>query len=475
MVIATADEPADGQRCLEATLDDGLMRLLAVLRVAVGWLALITACVVLVGGWVLGADPLKGIVPGFSTMKVNTAIGIGCLGAALAVSGTVRRYRRTLNTMAGIGLSIGLLTLAEYLFHWNAGIDQLWIRDVAIPPSGDPGRPAAATAVMIALLGAALLCAGQPGLTRAKTVTALVTLVTSWATLNGYIFGSQALREVPFLNSVALHTAILLLLLSLGALSLEPVSWPIRTVLARGTGGIICRWLLPTAVLAPPVLGWLLTRQGSLDFFPPQFDWALYSAISTLVSAWLIVTLAHRITVVDAERQSATELSRHDALTGLANRRAFDAFLRESFQLSRRYTHPAALVLLDIDHFKSYNDAFGHSAGDALLKSLSVILSSLVRETDLVARLGGEEFGIVLPETDVAGARKLAERVRAEVEQATQFRRRVTVSVGVSTLADAMQVPSDLIEDCDAALYRAKSGGRNLVCVSGSCVQGSTL
>ena len=464
MVIATTDESPDG-------LDDGLLRLLAVLRGAVGWLALTTACVVLVGGWVLGADPLKGILPGFSTMKVNTAIGIGCLGAALAAPGSFRRYRGIATTTASIALSIGLLTLAEYVFHWNAGIDQLWIMDVATPPSADPGRPAAATAVMTALLGAALLCAGQPALIRAKTVTALITLVISWAILNSYIFGSQALKEVPLLNSVALHTATLMLLLSLGVLTLEPVSWPIRTILARGTGGIICRWLLPTAILAPPVLGWLLTRQGSLDFFPAQFDWALYSAISTLGSVWLIVTLAHRITVVDAERQSATELSRHDALTGLANRRAFDAFLHESFQLSRRHAHPAALLLLDIDHFKSYNDAFGHTAGDALLKTLSVILSSLVRETDLVARLGGEEFGIVLPETNMEGARKLAERVRAEVEQAAQFRRRVTVSVGVSTLTNEMQIPSDLIEDCDSALYRAKSGGRNLVCVSGSCLQ----
>lgn len=138
------------------------------------------------------------------------------------------------------------------------------------------------------------------------------------------------------------------------------------------------------------------------------------------------MTLAHRITVIDAERQSATELSRHDPLTGLANRRAFDAFLLASFNLSRRHGHALALLSIDIDHFKSYNDAFGHPAGDALLKDLSIILSSHARETDLVARLGGEEFGIILPETDAEGARVLAERVRAEVEQATQFRRPLT-------------------------------------------------
>ena len=448
--------------------DGGIFRLLAVLRTGAGWVALTTACMVLIGGWVMGADSLRSVLPGFSTMKVNTAIGIGCLGAALAAGGSGRGQRRIADSAAAVAVLIGLVTLAEYVFHWKAGIDQLWIKDVATPPGAHPGRPAAATALMITLLGAAQLCSGWPALTRGKTVAALITSVISWAALNAYIFGAQVLREVPPLSSVALHTAALTLLLSLGVLAAEPVSWPMRTILARGTGGIICRWLLPPAILAPPLLGWLLTRHGPLDFFPAQFDWALYSAVSTLGSVWLIVTLAHRITVIDAERESARELSRHDPLTGVANRRAFDAFLLESFKLARRHAHPMALLSLDIDHFKSYNDAFGHPAGDALLKDLSGILCSLVRETDLVARLGGEEFGIVLPETNAEGARKLAERVRTGVEHADRFRRQVTVSVGVSSLTDRMQVPSDLIEDCDSALYRAKGGGRNLVCVSGS-------
>lgn len=448
-------------------LDSGSLRLLAVLGVAVGCVALTTTCVVLIGGWVVGVDALKGVPPGFSTMKVNTAIGIGCLGAALVVAHADRRYSRIADTAASVAALIGLATLAEYAFHWEAGIDQLWIRDLATPPSAHPGRPAPATALMIALLGVALLCRGRAALAQAKTAAALTASVIAWAALNGYIFGARALQEVPALSSVALHTAILTLLLSLGALAMEPVSPPLRTVLGRGTGGIICRWLLPAAILVPPLLGWFIIRQRSLDFFPTDFGWALYSASTTLGSVWLILTLAHRITIIDAERQSATRLSRHDPLTGLANRRAFDSFLLENLNLSRRHGHALALLMVDIDDFKSYNDIFGHPAGDALLKSLSAVLSSLARETDLVARLGGDEFGIVLPETDAAGARVLAERVRAAVEGSTQCRRQVTVSVGVTTLSDKMREPPDLIGDCDSALYRAKSGGRNLVCVGG--------
>ncbi len=461
------DDRAIGQHDLRATeLDSGSLRLLAVLCIAVGCVALVAACLVLVGGWIVGVDALKRVLPGFSTMKFNTAMGIGCLGAALALTQADTRYRRIGDTAASVAVLIGLATLAEYTFHWDAGIDQLWIKDVATQPSAYPGRPAVATAVMITLLAVALLCAGRPALARAKTAAALISAAISWAPLNGYVFGPQALAEVPFVSSVALHTATLALLLSLGALAAKPVSWPVPAVLARDSGGVICRWLLPAAILAPPFLGWFLTRRGALDVFPTLFDWTLYSAFSTLGAVWLILTLAHRITVIDAERRSAAELSRHDPLTGLANRRAFDSFLFESFNLSRRHGHALALLLIDIDHFKSYNDVFGHPAGDALLKDLSVILASLARATDLVARLGGEEFGIVLPETDMVGARVLAERVRAEVAQATQFRRQVTVSIGVTALSDKMGAPSSLVEDCDSALYRAKSSGRNFVCAN---------
>lgn len=454
-----------GQRASPATeLDAEALGWLPVLSVATGSVALSTACVVLIGGWVLGIDVLRRLVPGFSTIKVNTAIGIGCLGATLALTRTVPRYRAIGNIAASLATLIGLVTLAEYTFHWDAGIDQLWILDTS--HSGKPGRPAAATALMISLLGGATLCVGRATLARPKTVAALTVSVISWATLNGYVFGAHALQEIPLLDTVALPTASLMLLLSLGVLAADPVSSPVRTVVARGTGGVMCRWLLPAAILAPPLLGWLLTREGSADLFPAEFDWAVYSAISTLGSAWLILALAHRITVIDAERQAVAELSRHDPLTGLANRRAFDAFLLESFHLSRRYGHPLALLSIDIDHFKSYNDVFGHPAGDELLRNLSVILRSLARETDLVARLGGEEFGIILPETDAEGARALAERIRAEMEQATQFRRQVTISVGVATLSDRMRTPSDLVEDCDCALYRAKGSGRNAVCAS---------
>ena len=104
------------------------------------------------------------------------------------------------------------------------------------------------------------------------------------------------------MGTVALHTAAIMLFLGIGVLAAEPVSWPIRTVLAKSTGGIVCRWLLPPAIFAPPLLGWFLSREGALDVLPKELDWALYAAASCLGSVWLILLLAHRITLIDAER-----------------------------------------------------------------------------------------------------------------------------------------------------------------------------
>jgi diguanylate cyclase (GGDEF)-like protein len=439
------------------------MRSLTRFRVGVGCAAALVGFIVLVGGWVYGVHALKGLLPGLSTMKPNTAVGVVTLGAALALMEGGWRCRILGRVSAAIALSLGLVTLAEYALAWNAGIDQLLFNDSATLAAAFPGRPAVATALMIFLLGAALVCVHRPTLNLVKTFAALLTSLIAWAALNAYVFGAQAMREVPLFSSVALHTAAVMLLLGVGVLAAEPVSWPIRTVLAKGMGGIVCRWLLPPAILAPPFIGWFLTREGMLNLFPSQIDWALYSAASSLGSVGLIMLLAYRITLIDAERIAATEQSRHDALTGLANRRAFDSFLLEHFNLAERHGHALSLMLIDIDWFKSYNDTYGHPAGDELLKNLGVLLTSLARETDLVARIGGEEFAIAMPETSIAGAQILAERIRAEVERSSLFRRRVTVSVGICAMTQSTVSTLALIQACDAALYRAKEAGRNQV------------
>lgn len=181
-----------------------------------------------------------------------------------------------------------------------------------------------------------------------------------------------------------------------------------------------------------------------------------------------------RTEALEAANRRLAALSATDQLTGLKNRRFLDDLLHEEFQRCRRYGRPIALLLLDIDHFKRFNDTWGHVVGDECLRSVAASLRDAVRShVDRVARYGGEEFCVVLPETDAEGAVVVAERIRAAVE-ALEFRVGdrhvpVTVSVGVAALVPASHHESQmLVLNTDKALYEAKAAGRNCVRVAGA-------
>jgi diguanylate cyclase (GGDEF)-like protein/PAS domain S-box-containing protein len=152
-----------------------------------------------------------------------------------------------------------------------------------------------------------------------------------------------------------------------------------------------------------------------------------------------------------------------DELTGLNNRRALQGKLEEEFRLSRRYEHPLSLLMIDVDHFKKFNDSYGHLAGDEVLKGVALWLRDLVRTTDFVARFGGEEFAVILPNTGLGGALLLAERVRAAIARPRPDLKSVTISIGVAALTSDHSDVNALVSNADEALYRAKAEGRNRV------------
>jgi diguanylate cyclase (GGDEF)-like protein len=157
------------------------------------------------------------------------------------------------------------------------------------------------------------------------------------------------------------------------------------------------------------------------------------------------------------------QLSVTDALTGLLNRRYLEKRLDEEIQRSKRHRFPMSLMMLDVDEFKSYNDTFGHPAGDAALKIVANVLKDMLRGADVAARYGGEEFSILLPQTTSSEAAVIAERLRQRIEQTEFPKRKVTVSIGIASCSNEIDTPADLVAAADHALYEAKNHGRNNV------------
>ncbi|MEO7578938.1 MAG: diguanylate cyclase [Massilia sp.] len=163
------------------------------------------------------------------------------------------------------------------------------------------------------------------------------------------------------------------------------------------------------------------------------------------------------------------QLATRDGLTGLANRRCFDDTLHAEWSRAMRQKQPLSLLMVDVDNFKAYNDAYGHVGGDDCLKRIASAVSSEMRANDLVARYGGEEFAVILPNQSLKGAAIVAERIRCRVEQlkvpsGIATSQNVTVSIGAATALPSYDTDAgQLVSTADAALYRAKHMGRNRI------------
>jgi diguanylate cyclase (GGDEF)-like protein len=165
-------------------------------------------------------------------------------------------------------------------------------------------------------------------------------------------------------------------------------------------------------------------------------------------------------------RKKIVDLSLTDELTGIGNRRLFEMFLQKEIEHNRRYKNSFALLMLDVDNFKSYNDTFGHPAGDQVLTRVAAIINSHVRrKLDVVARLGGDEFAVILVDTSQESAAQIAESIRHDVASASDFNCLVSVSVGIASARQPGLDEKTLLSRADQALYLSKSRGKNRVSV----------
>jgi len=202
-----------------------------------------------------------------------------------------------------------------------------------------------------------------------------------------------------------------------------------------------------------------------------------FGAIFALLTSSLAVQTARDLLRISTlEQENIT-----DPLMEIHNRRHFDRRLTEEMNRAHRYASPLALFMIDIDHFKKVNDAYGHDAGDQVLKKIGVLLQDRVRRTDIVARYGGEEIAIIAPETTLEVAEVLGERLRESIENAVLAPAsnehpdiKATISIGIAALERDTESNERFIQCADIALYDAKEGGRNRVMIY-KCTQSESV
>jgi diguanylate cyclase (GGDEF)-like protein len=205
------------------------------------------------------------------------------------------------------------------------------------------------------------------------------------------------------------------------------------------------------------------THRGNFD----DYQRLLYQNIAEQIAGSLnLISLLRKLEAMNVELQ---EISNKDSLTGIANRRRFDEEFEEEWSRARRHDHPLAVLLIDVDHFKAYNDSLGHQAGDECLRDIAnMIKDAMSRAGETVARYGGEEFAVILPMVGEVGARETSERIRSTIEDASLLHPEaplghITVSIGGAAIVPRSGGRAALLALADEALYRAKGKGRNCV------------
>jgi len=627
-------------------------------------------------GWLLDIASLKSVLPDLGTMKFNTALCFILSGVALM------RLRagppRLVMVVSVLVALIGLLTLIEYLFDWNLGVDQWLVAEAASAQIANPGRMSPVTALNFFLVGnSLLLLARSRWLILAQSLT-LVPALTALLALEGYVFRVQALYQVSTFVSIALHTAVTFIVVCLTILFVYPERGLAAVLLSDRAGGLLARRLLPASIVVPLIFGWLGLKGQEAGFYDTNFGLALFALSNVVVFSNLVFWTARSLNRVDGERSQALEeqrqaneqleervqertaelaqanhglerevaerkqaeqailrrnaelgalsemgqalsrladpaglvesmytvigqildnqnlyiafydepnqtisfplyvihgerisrpprspgaglteyvlqhrtplflphdvssavralgvepqgqpahcyvavpmlagdriigviclqdyehedvydtghvevlrtiaaqaaialenarlfaeteqLARTDALTGIANRRQLFEVGERELSRARRFNRPLSALMLDIDFYKQVNDTHGHAVGDQVLRVVARCCLEQLRDSDVVARYGGEEFAIMCLETDLAGGRITAERLRARVAQmvfvSDQGPLNVTVSVGVACAQPENEGFAALLVRADSALYAAKQAGRNRV------------
>ena len=444
--------------------DIGVVRVFLRFSRAAALLICVAALVVLVGWW-WQWPLLTTMWPGQPAMTANAAVGFVLSGGSLLLSQHPAPSWSSVGRWLSLGvLALGAVTLAEHLWLVDLHIDHLIAALSTRDPAGWPGRMAEPVAAGFVLLGGLGLLLPARRWQSLRDALALGVLAIAMSGLASYGIALAGKSAMSF-GRMPLHSTVLLLLATLGWLCAAPTLGLTRVATADTLGGALARRLLLPALLLPAVSAFAFELLQSWLGLPEALAFvfvALFSGGAVAGLVWWVATLFDKL-----ERQRRESIAlRNDAgtdiLTGLPNRSALDEALAGLLRGQREHDTTFSLLMLDLDRFKTFNDDFGHLAGDQVLRITGHLLRAALRPADMAARYGGEEFVLLLPGADVDGASDVAARLLDAFRDFAWPHRKVTVSIGVAQ-AVAGDAAEDLIRRADSALYDAKRGGRDRV------------
>ncbi|XID74430.1 diguanylate cyclase [Alkanindiges sp. WGS2144] len=451
-------------------------------------------------GWLFSWSFLLWLFPSVISMKANSAVGFLLTSAALCMF--LKRkplYQKTQRIIALVLILLGVSTWYEYMAHVDLPyLDDLFVQKQLLQsPLNEMSifvsRMSPLSTVNWILIGASLYLLTYRNYQILNFARLLVVpiIVTSIMVLIGYAYGVRDLYRFGFYNPLSPLSAVLFILLSVSLLFMHAERGFMRLFVGKTLGSRMARGLLPTLIVIFISIGWLGRQGSAMGWYNSQFETSILIFLTLLLSSCLIIWQAraqHGQELLRQRAQHALELSHlqlekkverrtyelqqltkelealslTDSLTKLPNRRAFEQRMDIEWQRSLRYGSPLSVMVLDVDHFKRFNDDFGHQTGDHVLSQVGALLAETVRGIDFACRYGGEEFVVILPNSSLKDALPIAERVREQVAQYPWEKRPVTVSIGLASFGQ-QQSAQELINDADQALYQAKAQGRNRV------------
>ena len=440
-------------------------------------------------GWYGNIPSLIQIHSKFVPMQFNTALGFGLLGIALLGLSSGRRAIAT--SFAVIIFLLGFLTLTQYVFDVNLLIDQLFMKHYILTETSHPGRMAPNTALNFCLSSISILLMGRSKLIVPRLFCASVggglVMGLGFVAMLGYLSDMETAYGWGKLTQMALHTSVGFMVT--GALLIITVKY--LSVLNYGRSPL---FFLPVTAC---ILGFTVTIALWQALYVSELRIAkIYGStdsnfiaeailigggafsIVMMIALWYAGKFKHQLETIREAKAQILQLNRRleqlsysDDLTGIANRRLFDLTIEKEWARAYREKSSMALIFIDIDCFKLYNDHYGHQQGDRCLQRVAEVIDSVARRTtDLTARYGGEEFVLLLPDTELGAAKKIAQKALEAVRdlriahQASTVSPIVTFSAGVhACIPEDRLAIATFINKADKALYEAKRANRNRV------------